>query len=136
MIFYEVWDKTSGNLLGSYRSEAKALTLVRSIVERADSAEAENLVLVSGDDEDEDYGGPVVEGRALLVLAQPARAMRQRPYDPACGTSAVNARAARRSAGCQFSVRLCLPCALAPGPPQLPGSLVLSCAPSSGSRRN
>ena len=67
MIFYEVWDQRSGNLLGSYGTEAEALDLVRDIVAR--SGRADDLGLASGDDEDDEQGGEIAEGADLVSRA-------------------------------------------------------------------
>ncbi|MCC7106670.1 MAG: hypothetical protein IT307_16150 [Chloroflexi bacterium] len=67
MIFCEVWDKETRSLLGSFRTEREVLTLVRSKLD-AGGHDVENLALASGDDEDEDAGGLVAEGRAVPNL--------------------------------------------------------------------
>jgi hypothetical protein len=70
MSFYEVWDARSGNLLGSYGTEAEALALVRDLSAQADAEVLPHLGLVWADDEDEEQGGPVAEGAALVEHAR------------------------------------------------------------------
>lgn len=67
MIFYELWDHRSGNLLGSYGTEAEALALVRDVIAR--SGRVEGLSLAWGDDEDDELGGEIAEGVELLSRA-------------------------------------------------------------------
>ena len=55
MRYYEVWDQRSRNLLGSY------------------GAEWEALALIWGDEDDEDLGGQIAEGAALLARAHAAQ---------------------------------------------------------------
>ena len=71
MIFYEVWDQRSGNLLGSYGTEWEALALVRDLA--AEAAPVDALALIWGDEDDDDLGGQVDEGQVLLARAHAAR---------------------------------------------------------------
>jgi hypothetical protein len=64
-----VWDARSGNLLGSYGAEAEALALVHDIAAQADAEVLPHLGLVWADDEDEEQGGLVAEGAALVERA-------------------------------------------------------------------
>jgi hypothetical protein len=70
MRFYEVWDMRSGNLLGSYGAEWEALAQVRDLI--AASARVDALELIWGDEDDEDLGGTLAEGTALIARARAA----------------------------------------------------------------
>lgn len=70
MRFYEIWDTDSGNVLGSFGTEWEALALVRDLAGRRPEPHA--LSLVWGDDGDEDLGGEVAAGGALLARARTA----------------------------------------------------------------
>ena len=67
MTYYEVWDQRSRNLLGSYGAEWEALALVREL--EAESSPVDALALIWGDEDDEDLGGQIAEGPALLARA-------------------------------------------------------------------
>lgn len=71
MRFYEIWDQRSRNLLGSYGTEWEALALVRDLSE--DAAPVDALALVWGDEDDEDQGGQIAEGAALIARARAGR---------------------------------------------------------------
>ena len=68
MKYYEVWDQRSRNLLGSYGAEWEALALVREL--EAESSPVDALALIWGDEDDEDLGGQIAEGSALLARAR------------------------------------------------------------------
>jgi hypothetical protein len=70
MKFFEVWDQRSRNLLGSYGAEWEALALVRDLA--SESAPVDALALVWGDEDDDDLGGEVAVGPALLARARAA----------------------------------------------------------------
>lgn len=82
MIYYEIWDAASGNLLGSYRDEDDALALVRRII-AAEPSSAKDLVLEWGDDEDEGAGGLLAEADRLAELAAPGGTRPRRILRPA-----------------------------------------------------
>jgi hypothetical protein len=67
MRFYEVWDQRSRNLLGSFGAEPEALALVRDL--EAESGPVDALSLVWGDEDDDDLGGQIAQGAALLRRA-------------------------------------------------------------------
>ena len=71
MIFYELWDQKSGNLLGSYAAEWEALALVRELATRA--GPIESLALVWGDEDDGEQGEQIAAGPELLARAQAAK---------------------------------------------------------------
>ena len=71
MRFYEVWDRHSRNLLGSYGAEWEALALVREL--ESDAAPVDALALIWGDEDDDDLGGQIAEGTALLARAHAAQ---------------------------------------------------------------
>ena len=68
MRYYEIWDQRTRNLLGSYGAEWEALALVREL--ESESAPVEALALIWGDEDDEDLGGQIAEGPALLTRAR------------------------------------------------------------------
>jgi hypothetical protein len=70
MRFYEVWDQRSRNLLGSYGAEWEALALVREL--EAGSGPVDALALLWGDEDDDDLGGQIAEGSALVERAHAA----------------------------------------------------------------
>ena len=47
---FELWDRTSGNRLGEYPSEGKALSAVRKLQKHVGPSAAEQLALGSVDD--------------------------------------------------------------------------------------
>ena len=61
MIFYELWDKTSRNLLGSYATQQEAVAAAARLVAQ-DPPSLARLTLDWGDDDDEDAGGLIAEG--------------------------------------------------------------------------
>lgn len=65
---YEVWDVSTGNLVGAYGTEREALELVRHTVERHGRARASSLALAREDEDGRTV--PLAEGRALAELAQ------------------------------------------------------------------
>ena len=71
MKYFEVWDQRSRNLLGSYGAEWEALALVREL--ESESASVDALTLIWGDEDDEDLGGEIAEGAALLARARAAQ---------------------------------------------------------------
>ena len=71
MRYFEIWDQRSRNLLGSYGAEWEALALVRDL--ESESAPVDALALIWGDEDDEDLGGQIAEGSALLDRAHAAR---------------------------------------------------------------
>lgn len=84
MIFYELWDKPSRNLLGSYGTHQKALALAARII-ATDPPSADRLTLDWGDDDDEDAGGLLAEGTKLADLisgdrSAPASSRRRASY--------------------------------------------------------
>ena len=79
MIFYELWDKTSRNLLGSYGTELEAIALAASIVAE-NPRSIDRLTLDWADDDDDDAGGLVAEGAQLAGLI---RGDRPAPKPPA-----------------------------------------------------
>ncbi len=70
MKYYELWDQRSRNLLGSYGAEWEALALIRDL--EADALPVDALALVWGDEDDDDLGGQIAEGAALLARAHAA----------------------------------------------------------------
>jgi hypothetical protein len=70
MRYFEVWDQRSRNLLGSYGAEWEALALVREL--ESESAPVDALTLIWGDEDDDDLGGEVAAGAALLARAHAA----------------------------------------------------------------
>ena len=71
MRYFEIRDQRSRNLLGSYGAEWEALALVREL--ESESAPVDALTLIWGDEDDEDLGGEIAEGTALLARAHAAR---------------------------------------------------------------
>ena len=78
MIFYELWDKASRNLIASYPTKEAALELASELL-ATDPQSAEHLVLEWGDDEDEEAGGCLAEGVQLARLAGTAQSRRLGP---------------------------------------------------------
>ena len=74
MIYYELWDMQSRNIIGSYPTEAEALAVVREAIERHGRQYVDDLTLGWGDDEAEEQGGEIVSGALLAerALKQPA----------------------------------------------------------------
>jgi hypothetical protein len=70
MKYYEIWDQRSRNMLGSYGAEWEALALVREL--ESESAPVDALALIWGDEDDEDLGGQIAEGPALVTRAHAA----------------------------------------------------------------
>jgi len=70
MRFYEVWDHRSRNLLGSYGAEREALALVRDLANQ--SLPVDSLSLIWGDEDDDEFGGEIAEGPALVARARAA----------------------------------------------------------------
>jgi hypothetical protein len=68
MRYYEVWDQRSGNLLGSYGAKWEALAIVRELATQKMPVNC--LALVWGDEDDDDLGGEIAEGPALVARAQ------------------------------------------------------------------
>jgi hypothetical protein len=66
--YYELWDLRTRNCLGSYGEEWEALAVIREM--DADAMPADELALIWGDADDDEAGGQVAEGEALLVLAR------------------------------------------------------------------
>jgi hypothetical protein len=67
MMFYELWDIGTGNMVGSFSTEDDALAFVLSFGHGAGGREAiEHFMLgwIDGDD-----GGEIATGQALLTLA-------------------------------------------------------------------
>ncbi|MSQ27091.1 MAG: hypothetical protein EXR51_03000 [Dehalococcoidia bacterium] len=69
MIFYELWDLQSRNLIGTYSTEAEALAVVSSVVALSGGPYAEDLALGWADDQDETPGGQIATGAALIERA-------------------------------------------------------------------
>ena len=63
-MFYELIDVDSGNLIGTYDSEAEALAIVRRAVRENGTAYADSLALGRSDEEGE--GELIAEGAELL----------------------------------------------------------------------
>lgn len=70
MKYYELWDQRSRNMLGSYGAEWEALALVREL--ESESAPVDALTLIWGDEDDENLGGQIAEGHALVARARAA----------------------------------------------------------------
>ncbi len=68
MKFYDVWSIDPSNLIGEYSSEAAALDVVRNLLRHG--WQAEQLSLGWGDSDDEDLGGAVATGAALMSLVE------------------------------------------------------------------
>jgi hypothetical protein len=66
--YYELWDQRTRNCLGSYGAEWEALAVIREL--EADALPVDGLALIWGDADDDDAGGPIAEGIALLALAR------------------------------------------------------------------
>src|SRR6266581_2346449 len=77
MIFYELWDKKSRNLLGSFETKEEALALAAGIL-AGDSSSIDHLTLDWGKDDDEDAGGQLAEGAKLSDLLRNTRASQAR----------------------------------------------------------
>ena len=69
MIFYELWDLRSRNIVGTYPTEADALAVVRETINHHGREYVDDLVLGWGDDEDEKEGEEVASGAALVERA-------------------------------------------------------------------
>ena len=70
MIFYELWDLTSKNLLGTYQTQAHATTIVSEALAAHGRPYVENLALGWGDNEDPSRGAEIASGSALIDRAQ------------------------------------------------------------------
>ena len=66
-LFYEVWDMTSRNMLGSFGTEWEALALVRELAD--DPLRLGGLALVW---DDEERGAEIASGRELVTRARAA----------------------------------------------------------------
>lgn len=65
-MIYELWETSTGNLIGTYDSEQEALGIVRAAVD-ADGPSAPDSILLGW--EDRGASAFVAEGRALVELA-------------------------------------------------------------------
>jgi hypothetical protein len=72
MAYYELWDKTTANMLGWYQTRSEALAAAQKIV-ASDPRGLEWLALEWSDDDDEDAGGTLAEGDALSALLEVPR---------------------------------------------------------------
>lgn len=66
---YTVWDADTRNMLTSARDYADALCYVRDVVREHGAAVADRWGLLWEDDEDEETGGLIAEGKKLADLA-------------------------------------------------------------------
>ena len=66
MKFYDVWSIDPSNVIGEYATEDAALDVVRTLL--SDGWRADQLSLGWGDSEDEDAGGTIATGAALMTL--------------------------------------------------------------------
>jgi hypothetical protein len=67
MVTYELWETRSGNLMGSFASEAEALAVVRDAIRQHGRGYAETLILAREDDEET---VTLAEGAGLADLAE------------------------------------------------------------------
>lgn len=65
-MIYELWETSTGNLIGTYDSEQEALGVVRAAVDADGPSVADSILLGC---EDEGASAFVAEGRALVELA-------------------------------------------------------------------
>ena len=70
MIFYELWDLRSRNIIGTYPTEANALGVVSEAMVNHGRTYVEDLALGWADDEDETRGGEIASGLALAERAE------------------------------------------------------------------
>lgn len=70
MIYYELWDIESRNLLGTSDSNSEILSTVRDLIALNGQAVAEGLMLGWGDTEDPSRGGEIASGAGLAELAR------------------------------------------------------------------
>lgn len=70
MIYYELWEYRTSNLVNTYDTEAEALADVRALL--AQGWQPEQLGLGWGDTENEERGGAIAEGQELAERAQAA----------------------------------------------------------------
>src|SRR5712691_4883423 len=66
MIFHELWDIKSRNLVGSYETQEEALAVAARIIAE-DPPSIDRLALEWGDDDDEDAGGLLAKGAKLAA---------------------------------------------------------------------
>ena len=70
MIYYELWEYRTRNIVNTYETETEALAMVRDLL--ANGWCPDELGLGWGDTEDEERMGPVAEGQALAQRAAAA----------------------------------------------------------------
>ena len=76
-MIYELWETSSGNLIGSYDSESEALAVVRRVVED-EGAPALDSILLQRKDHD-DGAKLIAEGKTLLSRASKRSAILPNP---------------------------------------------------------
>lgn len=65
---YEVWDVSTGNLVGAYGTEREALAIVRRTVERYGRSSADSLALARDDEDGQTEA--LAQGGSLAALAE------------------------------------------------------------------
>ena len=74
MIFYELWDVRSKNLIGTYTTEAEALGVVSEVIGTHGRAYIDGVALGWADNEDETRGEEIASGETLAKRAENQRA--------------------------------------------------------------
>ena len=95
MIFYELRDKTTDNLLGSYDERSEALAAARNIL-LSDLRNVDFIALEWGEDEEETAGEVIASGHGLLMPEAGLQLHRPRDDDQPGGKLSFASIAAKR----------------------------------------